>query len=199
MAEASAEQVTRLLAAVRSGRPEAAEELMELVYTKLRAIAGQLMAGISPADTLQPTALVTEAYVRLFGKHEPPWRDRAHFFTAAARAMRDVLVEEARKHASLKRGGGRQRVALEETIASPHVHPAELLALEDALQQLEELDRPSAQVVMLRHFAGLTAPETARAMGVSVSTVDRHWRFARAWLGRRVYDDGGDGRHESQA
>ena len=105
------------------------------------------------------------------------------------RTLRDILVDEARKHASLKRGGGRKRVPLEDTIASPLAHPEELLCLEDALKQLEEHDRTSAEVVMLRHFAGLTVAETARAMGSSSATVDRHWRFARAWLGRRIYDD----------
>jgi RNA polymerase sigma factor (TIGR02999 family) len=190
MAEDSAEHVTQLLADARAGHAQAADELMQLIYGKLRGMAGRLMADVPPTATLEPTGLVHEAYVRLFGKNEPPWRDRGHFFTAAARAMRDVLVEQARKHASLKRGGGRKRVPFDETIAAPMTHPAELLCLEEFLQQLEEHDRTSAEVVMLRHFAGLTVQETAQAMDISRATVDRHWRFARAWLGSRIYDGG---------
>ena len=190
MEKDSADHVTQLLADARSGHAQAADELMQLVYGKLRGMAGRLMADASPTNTLQPTALVHEAYLRLFGRNEPSWRDRGHFFTAAARAMRDILVDQARKHASLKRGGGRKRVPFEETIAAPMTYPQELLYLEDALQQLEEQDRASAEVVMLRHFAGLTVQETAQAMGVSPATVDRHWRFARAWLGRRIFDGG---------
>ncbi|MHC4303138.1 MAG: sigma-70 family RNA polymerase sigma factor [Planctomycetota bacterium] len=189
MGDTSPQPVTQLLDAVRAGQPEAAAALLERVYGELRKIAHRQMAHMPPGDTLQPTALVHEAYLRLFGKGELSWEDRAHFFKAAARAMRDVLVEEARKHASLKRGGGRKRVPLEMTIASPDTCALELVALDEALTKLEECDRTTAEVVMLRHFAGLTVPETARALGISRATADRHWRFARAWLRHRLEDD----------
>ena len=189
MADASPEHVTQLLEDATAGRPDAADALWELVYTELRRIAGRQMAHISPADTLQPTALVHEAYVRLCGKGPEHWPDRVHFFRAAARAMRDILVEEARKHASLKRGGDRRRVPFDETIGAPHAYADELVAIDEALAQLERHDEQAAEVVMLRHFGGLTVPETARALGVSPATVDRHWRFARAWLRQRVYEE----------
>ncbi len=186
MGEASANQVTRLLAASRAREPQAATRLLELVYGELRAIAGRQMAGVPPTDTLQPTALVHEAYLRLFGDGEIPWHDRAHFFYSAGRAMRDIVIEQARRHASVKRGGGRQRVSLEEAIVSTNEQATDLLALDDALKQLEATDTTSSQVVMLRYFAGLTVPETAQAMEISPATVDRHWRYAKAWLRRRI-------------
>ncbi len=166
------EHITRLLAAARGGEPTAAPELLALVYDELRRLAHHKMAVVPPGDTLQPTALVHEAYLRLFGRDGPEWKGRAHFFNAAARAMRDIIVEQARRHASLKRGGDRKRITLDE-----------------ALHRLEETDSTSAQVVMLRYFAGLTVHDTARAMDVSPATVDRYWRYARAWLRRRIRDE----------
>jgi RNA polymerase sigma factor (TIGR02999 family) len=186
VAEGTAQQVTQLLAASRDGGEDAAARLLELVYDELRSIASRQMVGVPPGDTLQPTALVHEAYLRLFGNGRIPWEDRAHFFYSAARAMRDIVIEQARKHASAKRGGGRQRVSLEEAIVSTREQATDLLALDEALQQLEATDATTSQVVMLRYFAGLTVPETAQAMGISPATVDRHWRYARAWLRRRV-------------
>ena len=195
MPHAQAERLTHLLDAVRGGRHSAAGELWELVYGELRAIAQRQMARLPPGDTLQATALVHEAYLRLAGD-QLDWKDRAHFFFAAARAMRDILIEEARKNASLKRGGGWKRITLDEAILSPEQVDEDLFALDEALRRLEAKDKTSANVVMLRYFSGLTIEETAQAMGTSAPTVKRHWQYARAWLraqvkGDTVAEDGG--------
>ena len=188
MPDAQAEQVSQLIDAVRGGRHSAAGKLMELVYGELRAIAQRQMARLPAGDTLQATALVHEAYLRLAGD-QLQWQDRAHFFFAAARAMRDILIEEARKDASLKRGGGWKRITLDEAIVSAEPVDEDLLALDQALQALEATDKTSADVVMLRYFSGLTIEETARAMGISAPTVKRHWQYARAWLRSQVRVD----------
>jgi RNA polymerase sigma factor (TIGR02999 family) len=193
VSDAPAEQVTQLLDAIRSGRIGAAGELMQLVQGELRAIAGRQMANVPPGDTLQATALVNEAYLRLFAGDDLPWQDRAHFFFAAARAMRDIVVEEARKEASLKRGGGRKRITLDEAIAAGKSVDEDLLALDEALLRLEAKDQTSTNVVMLRYFAGLTIEQTARAMGISAPTVKRHWQYARAWLRSQIVDDAAAG------
>ncbi len=195
MPDAQAEQVSQLIEAVRGGRHSAAGKLMELVYGELRAIAQRQMARVPAGGTLQATALVHEAYLRLAGD-QFQWQDRAHFFFAAARAMRDILIEEARKDASLKRGGKWKRITLDEAIVSAEPVDEDLLALDQALQALEATDKTSADVVMLRYFSGLTIEETAKAMGVSTPTVKRHWQYARAWLraqvkGDAVAEDGG--------
>ena len=195
MPDAQAEQVSQLIDAVRGGRHSAAGKLMELVYGELRAIAQRQMARVPAGDTLQATALVHEAYLRLAGD-QLQWQDRAHFFFAAARAMRDILIEEARKDASLKRGGGWKRITLDEAIVSAEPVDEDLLALDQALQALEAADKTSADVVMLRYFSGLTIEETAQAIGISAPTVKRHWQYARAWLrsqvrGDAVAEDGG--------
>ncbi len=190
MANASAHQVTQLLASARQGDAGAINKLLEVVYGQLQAIANHQMEVVPPGGTLQPTALVHEAYLRLFGDGEVQWEDRRHFFYAAARAMRDIVIEQARRHATAKRGGGRKRVDLEEAIVSTKEQADELLALDEAIEHLEAIDARSAEVTMLRYFAGLTVPETAKAMEISPSTVDRHWRYARAWLRSRVRGDG---------
>jgi RNA polymerase sigma factor (TIGR02999 family) len=193
---ASPADVTQVLDAARSGDGEAASKLLELVYDELRHLAGRQMAAVPPGDTLQPTALVHEAYLRLLGREpEAGWEGRAHFFNAAARAMRDIIVEQARKHARIKRGGNRKRVALDEnTLVSPQTTSEDLLALDEALKALEETDPTSARIALLRYFAGLTVEETAQAMGTSPRTVKRHWQYALAWLDRRMFgDDGGGG------
>ncbi len=195
MPDAQAERLTQLLDAVRGGRQSAAGKLWELVYDELRAIAQRQMARVSPGDTIQATALVHEAYLRLAGD-QLDWTDRGHFFFAAARAMRDIVVEEARKDASLKRGGRWTRITLDEAIVSTEPVDQDLLALNEALKALEASDKTSADVVMLRYFSGLTIEETARAMGISAPTVKRHWQYARAWLrsqvrGDAVAEDGG--------
>ncbi|MHC4140344.1 MAG: ECF-type sigma factor [Planctomycetota bacterium] len=192
MAGGSAGQVTHLLADIRGGRRDAAAELMAAVYEELRALAHHQMAAVPPGDTLQATALVHEAYLRLVGREQHvDWESRGHFFNAAARAMRDILVEQARRHASLKRGGDRKRVEFRERLVAAGSPEDDLLALDEALCELEQRDETSAKVVMLRHFAGLTVEETARALGLSTPTVNRRWRYARAWLHGRVY--GSDG------
>ena len=189
MPETSTEQVTRLLEAIRTGDQDASGRLLELVYGELRSIARRQMARVPKGDTLQPTALVNEAYLRLFGKDELNWEGRAHFLNAAARAMRDILVEQARKHASRKRGGDRRRLPFDDVTLSVTEDADDLIALDEALRELEATNERSTQIVMLRFFAGLTVDDTAHAMGISDATVERHWRYARAWLHRRV---GGD-------
>jgi len=189
MESGASEKMTRLLAAARGGDRTAVAELMGLVYDELRRLAHYRMAFVPNSDTLEPTALVHEAYLRLFGRDGPEWESRVHFFHAAARAMREILVEQARRHASLKRGGDKNRITLDEAIVCVTTQGDDLVALDEALQRLEETDATATQVVMLRYFAGLTVPETARAMGVSPATVDRYWRYARAWLRRLIRDE----------
>ena len=193
MAEA-ASQATVYLTAHLDGDPLAAEKLLPLVYDQLRALAARHMKKERMEHTLQPTALVHEAYMRLFRRQDVDWQDRAHFFNAAARAMREILIEQARKHATAKRGGNRKRVSLDEAFVSVETQADDLIALDEALQDLETGDRPSAEIVMLRYFAGLTVDQTAQAMEISAATVDRQWRYARAWLRRRI--EGGSGRCE---
>lgn len=182
MAEQPVGVVTQMLRAASDGDPKAAADLLPLVYSELRKLAKARMAKTPPGNTLQPTALVHEAYMRLVGSDDPSWDNRGHFFAAAAQAMRRVLVEQARRKASIKHGGGRKRVDLEgrEPIFEPPT--GDLLALDEALTRLEEADPRQARVVELRYFAGLTTEETASALGVSTRTVEREWRFARALL-----------------
>ncbi|MHC4220374.1 MAG: ECF-type sigma factor [Planctomycetota bacterium] len=191
MSEVRTGDVTRLLDAVRARRNGAVDELMQLVYGELRGLARRQMARARPQATLQATALVHEAYIRLFAGDDVPWEDRAHFFFAAARAMRDILVETARSRASLKRGGGRIAITLDEAIAADEPVHEDLITLDEVLGKLEATDRTSADVVMLRYFAGLSVAQTANAMGLSPATVKRHWQYARAWIRSQMED--GDG------
>lgn len=177
--------VTKLLSAMQGGDSAAAGEFMTLVYDQLRHIAGRLMQDVPPGDTLQPTALVNEAYMKLVGK-EATWRDRRAFFSTAAQAMRGIVVDQARRHKALKRGGDRKRVPLEEQIGPDESEPEHILALHEALKQYELEDREGAEIVMLRYFAGMNRDEISTIMGVSASTVDRTWAFARAWLHRYI-------------
>jgi RNA polymerase sigma factor (TIGR02999 family) len=178
--------VTRILGAAAAGDDQAAGELLRLVYSELRELARARMAKTPPGNTLQPTALVHEAYLRLIGKDDPKMsKSRAHFFAAAAQAMRDILVEQARRKKRQKRGGGRQRIDLDgaDLAAVPLGPPAgDILALDEALRKLEREEPRLVEVVKLRFFAGLTIAETAAALGVSVPTVERDWRFARTLL-----------------
>jgi len=178
--------VTQMLAEISAGKEEAEEELFGIVYTELRQMARARMARESPGQTLQPTALVHEVYLRLLRNQKPQWDNRAHFFTAAAEAMRRILIEQARRRSRLKRGGGAQHVALE--TADGHLYPEseDLLALDEALERLEVKDPEMARIVKLRYFAGLTVEETAQAVGTSPRTVDRRWFAARAWLHREL-------------
>jgi RNA polymerase sigma factor (TIGR02999 family) len=171
-----------MLRAASKGDQQAAADLLPLVYTELRRLARARMAKTPPGNTLQPTALVHEAYVRLIGSEDPSWDSRGHFFAAAAQAMRRILVEQARRKASKKHGGGRKRVDLD--AFEPRVEPPSenLLALDEAMTRLEQADPRQAKIVMLRYFAGLTNEEAAATLGVSLRTVEREWRFARAFL-----------------
>jgi RNA polymerase sigma factor (TIGR02999 family) len=175
-------QVTKLLHAAQTGDRRAAERLLALVYDELRQLARARLAKLPPGQTLQPTALVHEAYLRLMSKAGPPLEDRRHFFFAAARAMRDILVEQARRKAGPRRGGGRQRVAWDEAAAVVQPPTTDVLALHEALIELERADELKGQIVNLRYFAGMTVKETAEVLGLSERTVHRQWRFIRAWL-----------------
>jgi RNA polymerase sigma factor (TIGR02999 family) len=174
--------VTRILSAMERGDRQAAAQLLPLVYDELRRLAAQKLAQEKPGQTLDATALVHEAYLRLVGPaDEARWTDRGHFFAAAAQAMRNILVDRARRKGSDKRGGGRQRVELEDVPVAPAADD-DLLALDEALTRLEGEDPEAASVVKLRYFAGLSVEDAAQSLGMSRATAYRHWSFARAWL-----------------
>jgi RNA polymerase sigma factor (TIGR02999 family) len=183
--------VTRLLNEAGSGNMQASADLLPLVYEQLRALAARKMRHERSDQTLQATALVHEAYLRLVdekgdGVEQQQWKCRWHFFAAAAEAMRRILVDNARRRGRLKRGGGRQRASLEEMELLVDDPPDDLLALDEALNQLAEKHPGKAQLVKLRYFAGLTTEEAAQALGISVRTAGRDWAYARAWLYARV-------------
>lgn len=203
--------ITQLLQAMGKGDQDAGEELLAIVYDELHRLALSKLSTESPGHTLQPTALVHEAYMRLVpansgdamrsdgrereprrsdnsdsSSRQPAWHSRAHFFGAAAEAMRRVLIDSARKRRRIKRGGDRSRVDLSTAEIAVPQDSTDLLALDEALDRLEEVDPSKAQVVKLRYFAGLSLEETAAALDVSVPTVHRKWRFARAWLQREI-------------
>jgi RNA polymerase sigma factor (TIGR02999 family) len=182
-----ADDVTGLLNALERGQPHAAEQLLPLVYEELRRLAARKMRCEAPDHTLQPTALVHEAYLRLVGSgEERQWDSRAHFFAAAAEAMRRILIEEARRKHSAKRGGGLVRQTLEaDALVQPDDHSG-LLALDEALTKLAARDPESARLVELRFFAGLTVEQAARALGISPRAATRNWTYARAWLRREI-------------
>jgi len=185
-------EVTRILSAIEQGDPSAAGQLLPLVYDELRKLAAERMAQEIPGQTLQATALVHEAYLRLVGVEQAQhFNSRGHFFAAAAEAMRRVLVEQARKRGRLKRGGDRQRLDLDALQLCVPEAADELLALDEALAELAQKHPDKAELVKLRYFAGLTVAEAARALGISTSTADRHWTYARAWLYRRIVGDAG--------
>jgi RNA polymerase sigma factor (TIGR02999 family) len=174
--------LSRLRDDLSHGRPRSAEELLPLLYEELRSLARARLAREGPGQSLQPTALVHEAFLRLVGERDPGWNGRGHFFGAAARAMRRILVERARAKGRLKRGGDQRRVDLEAVEPAVEPPPEQVLAVEEALERLEAKDTRKGKVVELRYFAGLTVPETAAVLGVSVGTVEREWRFIKAWL-----------------
>lgn len=177
--------VTRMLEAIEAGEAHAADELLPVVYSELRKLARSRMAQEGPGHTLQPTALVHEAYLRLLGS-DTRWQNRAHFFAAAAEAMRRILIERARRVGRLRHGGDQQRVDLMSSDAVADAELDRLLAVDQALGRLEERDERMAEVVKLRTFAGLTIAETAQALGVSERTIDRLWRAGRAFLGAQL-------------
>lgn len=165
---------------------QAAAELLPVVYAELRRLAAVLTGQLPPGQTLQPTALVHEAYLKLVRNHDPGWEGRRHFFGAAAKAMGEILVDQARRKASLKRGGGGQRIDLIEGLALIEPPADDVEALDEAIQQLEVEEPRLAEIVRLRYYTGLSVEETASVVGLSVSTVMRDWRFARAWLAGRL-------------
>jgi RNA polymerase sigma factor (TIGR02999 family) len=182
------ETAARLLERATAGDPQAASRLMPLVYDELRRLAASYLRRERKGQTLQATALVHEAYVRLIGPGERPWTGRTHFLAIAARSMRQVLVDRARRRQAAKRGGDPERLTLDDAVlAAPDPgRGIDLTALDDALNQLEALDPQQARIVELRYFGGLTVEETADAIGVSPATVKRHWTLARAFLKRAL-------------
>jgi RNA polymerase sigma factor (TIGR02999 family) len=175
-------EVTRLLGNWRRGDPEAREALMPLVYAELRRLAASYLRRERTDHTLQPTALVHEAYLRLVEQKNVQWQDKSHFFAITAQLMRRILVDHARGHLADKRGSGAPKVPLTEAIVMSQERPAELLALDESLSRLASLDVQQARVVELRIFAGLTVEETAEVLSISPATVKRDWRMAKAWL-----------------
>jgi RNA polymerase sigma factor (TIGR02999 family) len=185
-------EVTQILNALDAGDPRAAEQLLQLVYAELRNLAAQKIALEKPGQTLQATALVHEAYLRLVDSASPQnWHSRGHFFAAAAEAMRRILVEAARRKNRIKHGGEFERVELDDIVSCHDTPDNQLLALDDALLHLQAADPAAATLVKLRYFSGLTMPDAAAAMGISLRTAERNWTFARTWLHRRVSAAGG--------
>jgi RNA polymerase sigma factor (TIGR02999 family) len=184
-------EVTRLLDAAAAGDHKAAADLLPLVYDELRKLAAARMAAESPDQTLQPTALVHEAYLRLIGPaDEPRWDNRGHFFAAAAEAMRRILIESARRKRGPERGGDFIRRDLDSELPSPSGPSPRLLALDEALARLATVEPRAAEVVKLRYFAGLTVAEAASVLGISPRTADNDWAYARAWLVAALRDEG---------
>jgi RNA polymerase sigma factor (TIGR02999 family) len=180
-------EITHILSAIEQGDPHASEQLLPLVYDELRKLAAQKLAREKPGQTLDATALVHEAYLRLIGAETgQAWSSRGHFFAAAAEAMRRILVENARRKQRIKHGGECQRVDLEAVELPTRMASEELLALDEALTALTEHDAVKAQLVNLRYFGGLTIEQAAEALGISRTTAHRHWTYARAWLRQRM-------------
>jgi RNA polymerase sigma factor (TIGR02999 family) len=186
MDEATKNDVTAILKAAQKGDQEAAAQLLPLVYEELRKLAKAKMAHLPPGQTLQPTALVHEAYVRLLGKQDLHLESKNHFFFVAARAMRDILVEQARGKAGPKRGGNRKRIELKDDFSVHEPDADTLLAINEVLKELEKEDPIKAQMVHLRYYAGMSIEETAGVMGISESTLSRDWRFIKAWLASKL-------------
>jgi RNA polymerase sigma factor (TIGR02999 family) len=179
-------QMSAVLLAAQAGDRQAATDLLPLVYAELRDLARARLALQTPGQSLTATALVHEVYLRIAGDSNVTWEGRQHFFFAAARAMRDIVVEQARRKAGPKQGGGRQRRELDEACAVVDPPSDDVLAVNEALQDLEAQDPLKAQIVLLRYFTGLTMDETAAVLGLPERTVDRHWRYIRAWLMKRL-------------
>lgn len=178
--------VTRILQYMESGDPRAAEELLPLVYEELRKLAASKMANEQPNQTLQPTALVHEAWLRLTGNENIKWNGRAHFFGAAAEAMRRILIDNARRKQAARHGGGKQRVDIQDIEIAAPAKEDELLAINEALEELSTVDKPKAELVKLHYFVGLTMEECAGVLSISVPTARRWWNYARAWLFQKI-------------
>ena len=176
--------VTRILNAIEQGDAQATDELLPLIYGELRLLAAQKLSRELPGLTLEATALVHEAYLRLIGSENPGWDCRGHFFAAAAEAMRRILIEDARRKKYRRHGGQYNRVTLNESLVRENktISPGDLLALDEALQKLENEDKTKAELVKLRFFAGLTGEQAAKALGISHATAERYWAYARSWL-----------------
>jgi RNA polymerase sigma factor (TIGR02999 family) len=185
--------VTRILSAIEQGEPQAAAQLLPFVYDELRKLAAHRLANEKPGQTLQATALVHEAFVRLVDVEQAQhWNSRGHFFAAAAEAMRRILIENARRKGADKRGGQRTRVSLDHAEAIVVAPPDELLALDESLERLERHDAVAGQLVKLRYYAGLSLEHAAQALGISSATAYRHWTFGRAWLHAQLLADSED-------
>jgi len=181
--------VTRILSAIEQGDPHAAEQLLPLVYDELRKLAAQKLAHEKPDQTLQPAALIHEAYLRLVGpddQRDQHWNGQGHFFAAAAEAMRRILIEQARRKRRPKHGGDRRRIDLDEALSRAEVAGTDLLPLDVALSHLEVVDPLAAKLVKLRYFAGLSMAQTASVLGISLRTAERNWTYARTWLHREL-------------
>jgi RNA polymerase sigma factor (TIGR02999 family) len=176
--------VTRILIAIEQGDARAVDELLPLVYEELRRLAAQKMSHELPGQTLQATALVHEAYIRLVGVEGQDWSSRGHFFAAAAEAMRRILIDIARRKKSLKYGGDRKRVDLDKAVlmSDNNIPADDLIVLDEALEKLSKRDKVKADLVKLRYFAGLTGEQAAKVLGISHATVERYWDYARSWL-----------------
>jgi len=176
--------VTRILNAIERGDAGATDELLPLVYEELRLLAAQKLSHEAPGQTLQATALVHEAYLKLVGLENQTWRSKGHFFVAAAEAMRRILIDQARHKKSLKRGADRQRVPLDEAVCAPEAQrfSDDLVDLDEALERLSQRDKVKADLVKLRYFAGLTGEQAAAALGISHATAERYWDYAGSWL-----------------
>jgi RNA polymerase sigma factor (TIGR02999 family) len=179
-------KITGLLQAWRAGKPGAADQLMDAVYGELRGLAHRQMGHERGDHTLQATALVHEAYLRLCGSETIEWKDRAHFFAVAARQLRRVLVDHARRVNSDKRGGGHTKFSLADADCATVDRDERLLAIDEALERLQALDRRAANVIELRFFGGLSEPEAAEALGISLATLRRDWEFARTWMASQL-------------
>jgi RNA polymerase sigma factor (TIGR02999 family) len=182
--------VTRILGAIEKGDPVAADELLPLVYHELRKLAAHKMANETPGQTLQPTALVHEAYLRLVGNEDKKWAGRAHFFAAAAEAMRRILIDNARRKRAQRHGGGQQRVDVQDVDIAADADDEQLLAVHEALDRLAARDKVKAELVKLRYFVGMTIEEAAQILGISEPTAKRYWTYARAWLYAEVNSTG---------
>ena len=185
-------EITQILHAIDRGDPRASDELLPLVYEELRKLANVRLADEKAGQTIQATGLVHEAYLRLVGPEDSDdveWDGRGHFFGAAAEAMRRILIDRARAKGTLKRGGSHRRIQLDWTLVALDECAAEFVALDEALGRLAEMDAQKAELVKLRFFAGLTLQQSASALGISLSTAERHWAFARAWLYNELQED----------
>lgn len=179
--------VTQILSKIESGDPRASDELLPLVYDELRKLAAAKLANEKPGQTLQATALVHDAYIRLVDVEQAQhWDSRGHFFAAAAQAMRRILINRAIQKKTVKHGGDRKRIELDEVLIAEDKQPERILLLDEALQRLEQIDERKGKIVMLRYFAGLSIEETSQALEISPATVKREWQFARTWLQKEM-------------